>query len=100
MELTQKQRQSLAQKKKANGCLDHYCAMWLYESPMPPEALNNFKYILSVDSETLKHIFIMGHKLYVLDPKQKLYAKTERNGWSISPWSGSKKPRKKLGLDK
>lgn len=98
--LTQKQRQSIAQKKKANGSLDHYCAMWLYEQPIPPEAMKNFEQILAAETESLKNMFIMGHTLYVLEPKHTLYAKTQRNGWSVSPWSGSKKPTKINSLDK
>jgi len=100
MQLTQKQRQSIAQRKKANGSLDHYCAMWLYEHPLPPEAIKNFEQILAAPTETLKNMFIIGHKLYVLEPNHTMYAKTHRNGWSISPWSGSKKPRKNNTLDK
>ena len=90
--LTQKQRTTIAHKQKLNAHLHDYCIEHLYSDNITEQQYNNLMIIHDEPAEVLRRTFFIQDKVYVMPENRLLWSKTQKHGWSISPWSG-KKPR-------
>jgi len=88
--LTQKQRTTIAHKQKLNSHLHDYCAEYLYSDNITQQQYNNLMIIHDESAEVLRRTFFIQDKVYVMPEHRQLWSKTQKHGWSISPWGGKK----------
>lgn len=94
MGITQKQRTKIAQKQRTHSHLQDYCAEYLYATHITEQQTQNLMHIHDSDADVLRRTFFIADKMYIIPAERTMYAKTIQHGWSISPWSSKKTPKK------
>ena len=94
MGITNKQRTRIAQKQRTHAHLQDYCADHLYSTHISEQQHKNLMHIHDNDADVLRRTFFIADQMYIVPAERTLITKTQKHGWSISPWQGKKTPKK------